>query len=88
MWVGALHLLEVQSIPLRQGGGRLACAVDWERRKEGPGGNAWLPMLWYYKVDVGSSYHCEAEFTKRWIVHPLNHKKKTPIGGNSQVTLL
>ncbi|KAG8171358.1 hypothetical protein JTE90_012996, partial [Oedothorax gibbosus] len=21
--------------------------------------------------DVGSSYHCEAEFAKRWIVHPL-----------------
>jgi len=20
--------------------------------------------------DIGSSYHCEAEFTKRWIVHP------------------
>ena len=23
------------------------------------------------EVDVGSSYHCEAEFTKCWIVHPL-----------------
>ena len=40
------------------------------------------------KVDVGSSYHCEAEFTKRWIVHPLNQECKqyyvTPIGGDSQ----
>src|SRR3569833_4772338 len=25
----------------------------------------------FCSFDVGSSYHCEAEFTKRWIVHPL-----------------
>ena len=25
----------------------------------------------FWSFDVGSSYHCEAEFTKRWIVHPL-----------------
>ena len=28
----------------------------------------WLPRV---PSDVGSSYHCEAEFTKRWIVHTL-----------------
>jgi len=58
--------LKVQSIPLRQGGSR---NCDWERGlEEMPG----YRCSWYYKVDVGSSYHCEAEFTKRWIVHPLN----------------
>ena len=25
----------------------------------------------FWSFDVGSSYHCEAEFAKRWIVHPL-----------------
>ena len=24
----------------------------------------------FWSFDVGSSYHCEAKFTKRWIVHP------------------
>jgi hypothetical protein len=25
----------------------------------------------FWSFDVGSSYHCEAKFTKRWIVHPF-----------------
>ena len=25
----------------------------------------------FWSFDVGSSYHTEAEFGKRWIVHPL-----------------
>ncbi len=25
----------------------------------------------FWSFDVGSSYHCEAVFAKRWIVHPL-----------------
>jgi len=25
----------------------------------------------YFKINIGSSYHTEAEFGKRWIVHPL-----------------
>ena len=32
----------------------------------------------FWSFDVGSSYHCEAEFAKRWIVHP-------PIGNVSWV---
>ena len=28
--------------------------------------------LTFPSFDVGSSYHTEAEFGKRWIVHPLN----------------
>ena len=45
-------------------------ARRWSAQKE-PRGNAGFDAL-VFLVDVGSSYHCEAEFTKRWIVHPLN----------------
>ena len=47
-----------------------------------------VPDALVLKVDVGSSYHCEAEFTKRWIVHPLNRERNAiiPIGGDSQST--
>ena len=30
----------------------------------------------FWSFDVGSSYHCEAEFTKRWIVHPPTAKRE------------
>ena len=35
----------------------------------------------FLSFDVGSSYHCEAEFTKCWIVHP-------PIGNMSWVYIV
>jgi len=46
----------------------------WEETTTGITG-LWQPSVHsdvaFWSFDVGSSYHCEAEFTKRWIVHPL-----------------
>ncbi len=55
--------------------GALGCRNDMDNRTTGITG-LWQPSVHsdvaFWSFDVGSSYHTEAEFGKRWIVHPLN----------------
>ena len=60
--------------------------MTWNKRTTGITG-LWQPSVHsdvaFWSFDVGSSYHTEAEFGKRWIVHPLDVYYINRLGGNS-----